>query len=114
MPVDAGEHTIEFRFTTAGYPLAIFISIAGLALFAGMIFIHIRFFRGRYTDEFDDDVHGNTDGGSDDNGSGGDSGNGGSGGDDDYDDGEEDYEVDEYDSDLLDIFHPRGKGSEWI
>ena len=113
VPVEAGEHTIEFRFTTAGYPLAVFISLAGLALFAGMIFIYIRFFRDKNTDESGDDGHDETDSGSDDDSSSG--GNGGSsGGDDDYDDGGDDYEVDEYDSDLLDIFQPRGRGSEWI
>ena len=78
-----------------------------------MIFIYIRFFRDKNTDESGDDGHDETDSGSDDDSSSG--GNGGSsGGDDDYDDGGDDYEVDEYDSDLLDIFQPRGRGSEWI
>ncbi|MBQ3842954.1 MAG: YfhO family protein [Ruminiclostridium sp.] len=112
VPVEAGEHTIEFRFTTAGYPLAIIVSIAGATLFAGMIFIYIRFFRGHYTDEFDDDTaaedsDSTDDGGDDDGGSGGEP-------DDEEEYDEDDYDVDDYDSDLLGIFEPKGKGSEWI
>ena len=33
VPVTAGTHTIELRFTTAGYPLAVWVSLGGLVLF---------------------------------------------------------------------------------
>ncbi len=44
VPVEAGQHTIEFKFTTAGYPLAILISLLGLVLFIGSIVIYKLFF----------------------------------------------------------------------
>ncbi|MCR4779698.1 MAG: YfhO family protein [Ruminiclostridium sp.] len=48
VPVSPGKHTIEFRFTTAGYPVAIFISIGGTLLFVTAIVLYVRFFRGRW------------------------------------------------------------------
>lgn len=51
MPISAGTHTIEFKFTTAGYPLAIFATIGGLLLFAAAIVLYVKFFRGRTTDD---------------------------------------------------------------
>ncbi len=47
VPVTAGSHTIEFKFTTAGYPEALIISGTGLALFIAMIFIYYKFFYSR-------------------------------------------------------------------
>ena len=44
VPLSAGTHTIEFKFTTAGYPEALIISGTGLALFIAMIFIYYKFF----------------------------------------------------------------------
>lgn len=111
VPVEAGKHTIEFRFTTAGYPLAVFVSIAGVLLFAASIFIYVKFLRPNANDEFDDDGEADEDNGSD---TGGDDTDGGSGGEPEADEEEDDYEVDDYDSDLLGIFEPKGSGSEWI
>lgn len=51
VPISAGTHTIEFKFTTAGYPLAIFATIGGLLLFAAAIVLYVKFFRGRTTDD---------------------------------------------------------------
>ena len=111
VPVEAGKHTIEFRFTTAGYPLAVFVSIAGVLLFAASIFIYVKFLRPNANDEFDDDGEADEDNGSD---TGGDDTDGGSSGEPEADEEEDDYEVDDYDSDLLGIFEPKGSGSEWI
>lgn len=44
LPLSAGKHTIEMKFTTAGYPVAVYITIAGIVLFAGMIAIYLKFF----------------------------------------------------------------------
>jgi uncharacterized membrane protein YfhO len=55
VPVSPGKHTIEFRFTTAGYPLAVFATIGGTLLFAAAIVLYIRFFRGHETDDDDDE-----------------------------------------------------------
>ena len=44
VPVEAGQHTIEFKFTTAGYPLAILVSLLGLVLFIGSAVIYRLFF----------------------------------------------------------------------
>ena len=50
VPVDAGQHTIEFRFTTAGYPVAIFVSILGLVLFIASVVIYRIVFRKKNDD----------------------------------------------------------------
>ncbi len=55
VPVSAGQHTIEFRFVTAGYPVAIYCSIAGLLLFVVSILLYLRFFRGRNAKKLDMD-----------------------------------------------------------
>ncbi len=47
VPLTKGTHTIEFRFTTAGYPVAVFVSIGGLILFIAAIVIYRRFFPGQ-------------------------------------------------------------------
>lgn len=42
IPITAGEHTVEMKFTTAGYPMAVIISIAGLIIFIGIIILWIK------------------------------------------------------------------------
>ncbi|MDE7280438.1 MAG: YfhO family protein, partial [Ruminiclostridium sp.] len=42
VPLTAGEHTVEMRFTTAGYPAAVLISIAGIIVFAGLIILWLK------------------------------------------------------------------------
>lgn len=44
LPVTAGQHTIEMKFTTAGYPEALLITGAGILIFIGMIVIYVKFF----------------------------------------------------------------------
>ena len=53
VPVTAGQHTIEFRFVTAGYPIALYVSLAGLLLYIGAIIIYVKFFRHRGGEEID-------------------------------------------------------------
>lgn len=108
VPVTPGKHTIEFKFTTAGYPLAVIVSLAGLAVFIAAIVLYRKF----YHPHADDDVSGSfTD--DEDNGPGG-----GQGGKDEEHKEENDTPPDEtddgYDSDLLGIFRPTGNGSEWM
>ena len=42
IPLTAGRHTVEMKFTTAGYPAAIFLSIAGVLIFAGLIILWLK------------------------------------------------------------------------
>lgn len=42
VPLTAGTHTVEMKFTTAGYPAAIFISAAGIIIFAGLIILWLK------------------------------------------------------------------------
>ena len=42
VPLTAGEHTVEMRFTTAGYPAAVLISIAGIIIFVGLIILWLK------------------------------------------------------------------------
>ena len=65
VPVPEGKHTIEFRFTTAGYPIAIFASIGGLILFIAAIVIYRKFFIDRLAEEDDDYGLAQTDGSAD-------------------------------------------------
>lgn len=53
VPVSPGEHVIEFRFTTAGYPLALIVSFAGLVLFICMIILYHIIFHPRRQDDID-------------------------------------------------------------
>ena len=109
VPVEPGKHIIEFRFTTAGYPLAIIVSILGLALFIGMLVLQRLFFKPHGDDDIDmDDSGGDKEQlpGADgtDNDSEPESGGekDGSGNEEENEDG------------LLDIFRPSGNGSEWL
>ncbi len=72
LPISAGQHTIEFKFTTAGYPVALIASIGGLLLFIAAIFLYCRFFRRRGGEKINMDFaqaenagSGETDGGTD-------------------------------------------------
>ncbi|MBP5604599.1 MAG: YfhO family protein, partial [Ruminiclostridium sp.] len=112
VPVSRGKHIIEFRFTTAGYPLAIIISLAGLALFIAMALIFRKFvYPGRIDVEDigysgdEPDESGGKGSGEDGKGDSDDGGGTGTGGD--------DSEEKEYKG-LLDIFEPSGNGSEWM
>lgn len=42
VPLTAGYHKVEMKFTTAGYPMAIFLSLAGVIIFAAIIIIWLR------------------------------------------------------------------------
>lgn len=42
LPLSAGNHTIEMRFTTAGYPAAIIISAAGIIIFIGLVILWLK------------------------------------------------------------------------
>ncbi len=42
VPLTAGEHTVEMKFTTAGYPAAVIISIAGIIIFAGLVILWLK------------------------------------------------------------------------
>lgn len=42
VPLSAGAHTIEMKFTTAGYPAAVIISVAGIIVFAGLIILWLK------------------------------------------------------------------------
>lgn len=42
IPLTAGYHKVEMKFTTAGYPMAIFLTLAGVLIFAGIIIIWLR------------------------------------------------------------------------
>lgn len=41
LPVTSGQHTIEMKFVTAGYPLALYVTGAGIILFGGMIAVSL-------------------------------------------------------------------------
>lgn len=42
VPVTKGQHVVEMTFTTAGYPLAWYITIGGIVIFALMIFVSVK------------------------------------------------------------------------
>ena len=42
VPVTAGRHVVEMTFTTAGYPVAWFITIGGIIIFAAMIVVYLK------------------------------------------------------------------------
>lgn len=42
VPVTAGQHVVEMKFTTAGYPVALVITIAGAGIFAVMIIVWLK------------------------------------------------------------------------
>lgn len=42
VPLTAGEHTVVMKFTTAGYPAAVLISIAGIIIFAGLVILWLK------------------------------------------------------------------------
>lgn len=42
VPLTAGQHTVEMKFVTAGYPAAVIISIAGVIIFAGLIVLWLK------------------------------------------------------------------------
>lgn len=42
IPLTQGKHTVEMKFTTAGYPAAVLISIAGVIVFAGLIILWLK------------------------------------------------------------------------
>ncbi len=141
--ITPGQHTVEFKFTTAGYPLALYVTLSGLILFGTMIFIYLKFFRARMADDMQINLteenellmsggsssdetqdEETADGGTDDSSGGNDDD---SGGDDDSDDShgsggsggggstDTDSDDDDDDSGLLDIFRPNGGGgSEWL
>ncbi|MBO6228952.1 MAG: YfhO family protein [Ruminiclostridium sp.] len=124
VPIMPGNHTVEFRFTTAGYPLAVIVSLAGLALFIGMIMIWNIFFRPRLQERLDLDLVGSSDStdteeehhdGGDDGPGGSDNGGDDNGGGEDGEDNADDTDdEDDEESGLLDIFQPKGNGSEWL
>ena len=39
VPVTAGEHTVELKFTTASYPMALVITAAGIIIFIGLVIL---------------------------------------------------------------------------
>ena len=39
VPVTAGEHTVELKFTTASYPMAVIITVVGIIIFAGLVIL---------------------------------------------------------------------------
>lgn len=44
VPLTAGSHTVELVFVTAGYPLAVIITIAGVIIFAAMWIVYVKCF----------------------------------------------------------------------
>ena len=42
IPLSAGYHKVEMKFTTAGYPAAILLSLAGVIIFAGIILLWLK------------------------------------------------------------------------
>lgn len=42
VPLSQGQHTVEMKFVTAGYPAAVMITIAGIIVFAGFIFLWLK------------------------------------------------------------------------
>ena len=42
VPLTAGSHVVEMKFTTAGYPAAVIISIAGVVVFVGLILLWLK------------------------------------------------------------------------
>lgn len=42
VPLTSGKHTVEMKFTTAGYPLAIIISVAGVGLLVVLILLWLK------------------------------------------------------------------------
>ena len=125
--LSSGKHTIEFRFTTAGYPLAIFVSLAGLVIFIVSAVIYLRFFRSRTSDDTGDNDFSDSEmiresGASDSDllnslnvhdDAPEDDGNDSGSPDDDTGDSSDSGD-DEEEEGLLDIYQPKGSGSEWI
>ncbi len=117
--LEPGQHTIEFRFTTAGYPLALIVSFSGLVLFGIMIFIYNKYFRARLTDALQHGLNEENEllmsgtaesdrpssDGSDDKRDNSDQGN-------DQENSNSGEEADE--NKLLDIFRPKDGGGEWM
>ena len=42
VPLTSGYHTVEMRFTTAGYPAAILLTLSGVIIFAGLILLWLK------------------------------------------------------------------------
>ena len=42
VPLTAGKHVVEMKFTTAGYPAAVIITAAGIIIFAGLIIYWLK------------------------------------------------------------------------
>ncbi|MCM1487608.1 MAG: YfhO family protein, partial [Firmicutes bacterium] len=42
VPLTAGQHTVEMKFMTAGYPAAVVISVSGLIIFVGIILLWLK------------------------------------------------------------------------
>lgn len=42
VPLTAGTHTVEMKFTTAGYPAAVIITAAGIIIFVGLIILWLK------------------------------------------------------------------------
>lgn len=42
VPLTEGRHTVEMKFTTAGYPAAVLITAAGIIIFAGLIILWLK------------------------------------------------------------------------
>lgn len=42
VPLTAGKHTVEMKFTTAGYPAAVIISAAGVIIFVGLVILWLK------------------------------------------------------------------------
>ncbi len=42
VPLTAGKHTVEMKFTAAGYPAAVIISVAGIIIFAGVVILWLK------------------------------------------------------------------------
>ncbi len=42
VPLTKGQHTVELKFTTAGYPAAVIISVSGVIIFVGIILLWLK------------------------------------------------------------------------
>ena len=42
VPLTAGQHTVEMKFVTAGYPAAVLISISGIVIFVGLVLLWLK------------------------------------------------------------------------
>ena len=111
VPIQPGKHIVEFKFTTAGYPLAIIVSLAGLALFIGMIFIKRKFFSSSGGDLYRLPGSKDGDGGNDSDDTGEPEEKAPE---DPSDEADDDDGYDGGEDEGLDIFRPKGSGSEWL